>query len=88
MLDTVLEPAIKAPNAPMVGLINGKTLPKVPENNSALATGILATSDKFMPELIKILTIGIVKISTKPAPSTVLPDSLKALFSALTDFLV
>ena len=88
MLETVLEPAIKAPSAPMVELINGKALPKVPANNSALATGILATSDKFTPELIKILTIGIVKTSTKPAPKTVLVDSLKALFSALPGFLV
>ena len=74
--------------APMVELISRKALPNVPVNNSALATGILATSDRLTPELIKIRTIGMVKISTNPALKTVLLDSLKASPSARVGFLV
>ncbi len=40
--------------------------------------GMLGKSAVFTPELIKILTIGMVNKSTKPAPNKIRLDSLKA----------
>ncbi|MNY39667.1 hypothetical protein D3C86_1743660 [compost metagenome] len=75
MFDTVLEPAIKAPSAPMVALRAGKNSPTSPAAKFAVVTGMLARSAPFTPELMKMRTMGTVKMSTKPAPSRVRLDS-------------
>ncbi len=78
MFDTVLEPAIKAPSAPMVALSAGKNSPTSPAAKLAVVTGMLARSAPLTPELMKMRTMGTVKISTKPAPIRVRLDSLTA----------
>ncbi|CSB48195.1 Uncharacterised protein [Vibrio cholerae] len=79
MLETVLEPAMKAPSAPTVALSIGKASPTKPAAKLAVVTGILAKSAPLTPELMKIRTIGMVNTSTKPAPIKVLVDSPNAL---------
>ena len=80
--DTVFDPAIKAPSAPTDGAKNGNTSPTLLATSSAIALGMDGRPDRLTPELIRMRTIGMVKISTKPAPSKVREDSPTAAFNS------
>lgn len=82
-LDTVLEPGDEgATGAPTAGAKNGYTPPTLSATSCAIATGIDTRSLPLTPELIRIRTMGMVKINTKPAPSRVLLDSPTAALSS------
>ncbi|MNJ50364.1 hypothetical protein D3C77_456360 [compost metagenome] len=74
---------MNAPSAPTAGAKNGYTLPTLSATRRAIATGMEIRSEALTPELIRIRTIGMVKINTKPAPSNVLLDSPTAATSSL-----
>src|SRR5690606_19824692 len=77
MLETVLEPAIKAPSAPMVELINGKALPKVLANKALFrallgflvcnAAAIKALITNNPPGKYKGLELALISASPKTA---------------------
>ncbi len=49
---TVLEPAMKAPSAPVTPAKNGQTLPTFPATHSAMARGMASCPAAFTSELM------------------------------------
>jgi hypothetical protein len=65
----------KGPQRADGGAERREELPTSPAAKFAVVTGMLARSAPLTPELMKMRTMGTVKISTKPAPIRVRLDS-------------
>ena len=79
---TVLDPAMKAPRAPVTPANIGHTCPTLLATHSAMAMGMEKKPAPFTSELMYTRTMGTVKTNTNPAPRRTRLDSDTARMSA------